>query len=92
MQVKMVRVLARLSVVIVLWIVRVSASKTCPSYCYCFLEESPITVNCSGLSLNNLPADVDTRVSSQANLKESSKFHSSSVVLNDILVCTRQTN
>jgi hypothetical protein len=60
----MVSVLARLTVaVVVLGTVQVDASGGCPWYCFCKLDEPPITVNCSGLSLDTFPIDVDTRVS-----------------------------
>lgn len=58
----MVSILARLTVAVVLWTVQVDAKESCPWYCYCNLIEPPISVNCSGLSLETFPADVDTRV------------------------------
>jgi hypothetical protein len=60
----MASVLARLTVaVVVLGTVQVVAGGSCPGYCYCNLNDPPITVNCSGLSLETFPIDVDTRVS-----------------------------
>jgi hypothetical protein len=61
----MVSVLARLAVAaaVVLGTVQVDASGSCPWHCFCNLNEPPITVNCSGLSLDTFPTDVDTRVS-----------------------------
>jgi len=59
----MASVLARLTVAIVLLgTVQVDASGSCPWYCFCQLDEPPITVNCSGLNLDTFPTDVDTRV------------------------------
>jgi hypothetical protein len=60
---KMVLLLVRLPAIIILGIVQVSVSTTCPWHCLCLLHELPITVNCSGLNLINFPTDVDTRVS-----------------------------
>lgn len=47
---------------VVLETVQVNASVSCPWHCYCSLQSTPITVNCSGLSLDTFPTDVDTRV------------------------------
>jgi hypothetical protein len=65
---KMVLLLVRLSVIVILGIVQVSASVTCPWHCSCLLHEQLITVNCSGLSLVNFPTDVDTRVSTRSSI------------------------
>ena len=62
----MVTVLARLTVAVVLGTVQVDANESCPQYCVCDLNEPPITVNCSGLSFENFPTDVDTRVSTHS--------------------------
>lgn len=59
----MVSVLACLTVgVVVLGIVKVDASGSCPLRCFCYLEGSQVTVNCSGLGLETFPTDIDTRV------------------------------
>lgn len=59
---KMALPLVRLSLIVILGIVQINASVTCPWHCSCLLLEIPITVNCSGLNLVNFPTDVDARV------------------------------
>jgi hypothetical protein len=62
----MVSALARLTVAVavaVLGTVQGDAGVSCPWNCFCSLYWPPITINCSGLSLDTFPADIDTRVS-----------------------------